>query len=329
MKPAARRPAFTLVELLVVIAIIGILIALLLPAVQRVRESANRAACGNNLKQICLAVHSCESVWRALPPASVNNSSTSLASYPNGARGCHVFLLPYIDQSNVFNMFNFGSSGDPSPTHWTNAVNRPAYQSSVSTFACPSVGGTRTHSGSAEGSAGSYQNAYLSDYHVVSGVEFGGSNNAVGKGFVTFTYNQRSARGVLAVALSAGERNRMKQVTDGTSNTIVFAERGGAPAHYRVGKVVSANDGVNAAWAANGAHFTIHGTDPATGADVGGSCAVNCQNNDEIYSLHSGGALVGFADGHVLFLEQSVPIAFVYSLVTRAAGDPLPSTGLQ
>jgi prepilin-type N-terminal cleavage/methylation domain-containing protein len=114
-----KRVGFTLIELLVVIAIIAILIALLVPAVQKVREAAARTQTNNNLKQISLANHSCNDVYRRLPPAagpfgSVGYVSTggSGAAVPNGPATVHVHLLPYVEQGNLYKLWinGFGNA---------------------------------------------------------------------------------------------------------------------------------------------------------------------------------------------------------------------------
>src|SRR5262245_28703213 len=99
----STRLAFTLIELLVVIAIIGVLIGLLLPAVQKVREAANRSKCQNNMKQLGLAIHMFESTNNYLPPAAVSQGG-SVPGIPSGTNpysGFVPFILPYIEQGAV------------------------------------------------------------------------------------------------------------------------------------------------------------------------------------------------------------------------------------
>ncbi len=121
------KRAFTLVELLVVIAIIGILIGLLLPAVQQVREAARRVQCSNNLRQLGLAAHNYHSALGKFPPGVTDNDSDLL----NGLHSGFVFLLPQIEQNNIYDQYNF-------QVDWKTAPNLSLAQIEIDTFLCPS-----------------------------------------------------------------------------------------------------------------------------------------------------------------------------------------------
>ena len=140
----AARPGFTLIELLVVIAIIAVLIGLLLPAVQKVREAASRAKCQNNLKQLGLAMHAYEGVYTKYPPSCVTNPNVNGSAYgvsygddlrvgPSGF-GWGVFLLPYLEQDNLYRQFNLNLPC------WA-PENAAAARTKVAAFLCPSATG--------------------------------------------------------------------------------------------------------------------------------------------------------------------------------------------
>src|SRR5262249_17316574 len=126
-----RRCGFTLVELLVVIAIIAILIALLVPAVQKVRESAARLQCQNNLKQIGLGMHSYADSNRGSPPSRTDGTVSTAPNYPF-QHSWSVALLPFIEQTNAFTLYKYKK-------HWNDPANYPAIQTYMPLFNCPST----------------------------------------------------------------------------------------------------------------------------------------------------------------------------------------------
>ncbi|QDU61771.1 Type II secretion system protein G precursor [Planctomycetes bacterium Pan216] len=159
-----RRRAFTLVELLVVIAIIGILVALLLPAVQQAREAARRSQCQNHLKQIGLALENYESTHNIYPPGRLSCDGTSsapcttLRSHERQGTGGLVFLLPELDRQALYDSFNlkvglYHSSGSPFVSTWE-AMNTTALRTTVQIYVCPSDTFNRLNS--AQRAVGSY-----------------------------------------------------------------------------------------------------------------------------------------------------------------------------
>lgn len=201
-----KRFAFTLIELLVVIAIIAILIGLLLPAVQKVRSAAARTTCQNNLKQIGTAVHNYHSAESKLPPSRTGGLNASQI-------GIHAYLLPYMEQQNIFNMINFSLK-------WNNAANAAAAASVVKSFICPSDPSNLNPSTWAK-----------TNYRCNEGTQMNYSWGALPQTVGEFGGGDASGTNVQGLTPAPNGPfyiNSMwtfLDITDGTSNTAAFSER--------------------------------------------------------------------------------------------------------
>lgn len=305
MTVIARRKAFTLIELLVVIAIISILIALLLPAVQKVREAANRSTCQNNLKQLGIALQHYHDAYSALPPAR--------APQP-GLKSWAVFILPFIEQQNVYDRYI-------QDVDWTDPANQPAVNIPMKSLVCPSTpDGDRK-----EVLPGGRLTAAVTDYGPINHV----ADELWEKKFIPQPGNAVGA-------LRADEGTPIAEFTDGTSNTLLLTEDAGRPKHWLRGRVqgppnsnpgcgnerVSSGRVGGAAWASDRNPFPLHGF-TYDGKLCPGPCAINCTNNNEPYSFHSNGINAVFVDGSVRFLAENIFIGTFAALVTRSGNEIL------
>lgn len=223
---------FTLVELLVVIAIIGILVGLLLPAVQAAREAARRMQCSNNLKQIGLALHNYESTHKVFPPGGVTPGA---CCGTNSAGNWGLFILPFIEQTNLYNQYNFGLWNDANPgrTGLTGGPNAFVAMQIVPTYGCPSDPGAGELQQPASGN-GADKQYRTSSYRAVSGAGYRGiawmdSNqthawHTANRG-VLFTVGGSHLNATTPANVSHGATaTKIGGITDGTSNTIVVGE---------------------------------------------------------------------------------------------------------
>lgn len=332
MRPTRRRPAFTLVEVLVVIGIITLLLGLLLPAIQRVREAMNIAVCRSNLRQIGQALVAFHNDKGALPPGGVSGAFNRLnvpAATPSLTHGWGTFLLPYLDQNALYSQYH----RDRDFRHPTNA---DVVTKQLKVFTCPSADPANRVDIFTSGGFTNWQ-AAATDFAVFNGI----SPLLATKLGITFPPGVSAGNsGVLAVVGSdpnfANNRlTRMSEIDDGASNTMVIAESAGRPDLYLLRYRQEASLGFRArgaGWADRQNEHFVSGTladGTIAPADPNATCAVNCTNNGEIYAFHSAGANVLFADGHTAMLRATVSVPVVVALITRSQKEIIPAGALE
>ena len=311
-----QRSGFTLIELLVVIAIIAVLIGLLLPAVQKVRAAAAQTQCGNNLKQIGLALQNYHTTFKCLPPGVARFGKDQ----PSNATYWSYFLLPYLEQDDLFKSIPLVEQPDWSTGNYTFAA-----QAQLSVFRCPASTDQDAYHTS---SGGNIFNRYAISYAAVASGSLGNPASLWGAAETIYNCddgiyvdsggfnNWGTFQGTGFRRDGAFYQNSMVtllQVTNGTSNVVAVGERVRLitdPASYPQHNNEYGTWAMGTNWAQ---HFEM-GALGTTGAPFNYNCQTKgtCNNDAEAYttagcfsSMHSGGVLFVYLDGHVDYFHDS------------------------
>jgi prepilin-type N-terminal cleavage/methylation domain-containing protein len=327
---AATRHGFTLVELLVVIAIIGILVALLLPAIQAAREAARRTTCQSNMKQLTLATLNFEAQQKKLPPSKYWETITVTGGRPiENKHSTMPFLLAYMEETAVADKYDLDLP-------WDSAIPAQSYdnkrlgESRVNVLRCATAPDDR--------STATGQNPGAFDYRVCDAFAVGTPTHAIEElitqglvqkrpnskgGYHSLLYN----RVVHNAGIATTEFAKLKNCTDGLSQTFMWFETGGAPIFWREGAPVSSGRPDSAtsgetqggeSWANYDNWYVVH--------NRLGTTFFNYHNNEEIYSFHVGGAFFGMGDGAVRWVNTSIDPNVFVSLFTRDSNDIIGDT---
>jgi prepilin-type N-terminal cleavage/methylation domain-containing protein/prepilin-type processing-associated H-X9-DG protein len=315
------QPGFTLIELLVVIAIIGVLLGLLLPAVQKVREAANRIQCQNNLHQIGLALHNYEGDYGRFPPGYLSLAGVGMMDPQSGdwgpGWGWLAILLPYVEQNNLYKSLNLSlPCWDP--------ANAAPVTTPVKVYICPSANNPADTVDVVDINHNTL--AVFARANYVHNVGW----NDLWSAPATVDYNQ-VANGVMY----RNSKIRIAAVTDGLSNTVFVGERtpylsdatwpGVVPnsRHFAYNQFASLGTG--------GAGINYDDGGSYVGAHSGPSIyevpqVIHPPNSplghtDEMYSLHPGGANILLGDGSVRFISESVELWTWAALSSRNGGE--------
>ncbi len=345
---SVRLRGFTLVELLVVIAIIGVLVALLLPAVQSAREASRRSQCQNNLKQIGLGIHNFHDVKKKIPSGGRPSASGTVR------QGVFIYLLPYIERSDLWDLYDVDAN-------WGAAKNTPVTSKRVAIYECPSSAVNHTlldHNPDGVGPGSPWVG-------IVANGDYAGSlgvdprlPSTVASTYPTY-YNISGIDPVLTIQGSTAFTSTADKptngfmpknatitfgdVTDGLTNTIAVFESGGRPFVYRRGARVGEDPSVHrvnaGGWCRPASDILFVGSNKTgttfpgvsfartNGYDVGGESysasgyplPYGTEGTSQPYSFHKGGVNVTLGDGSVRFIDEGIHIGVIAALVTRAS----------
>jgi prepilin-type N-terminal cleavage/methylation domain-containing protein len=329
----SHKSGFTLVELLVVIAIIGVLVALLLPAVQAARESARQTRCKNNLKQIGLALHNFHDTFQKFPDATtwftdgkLGGDSTFNQAESILAKTWTVDLFPFVEQTNLYNDINdveqLGAAGGPFGEN-----NRQAVATRVPIYECPSSPLT-SHRFSPFWNRKTFGEGYrgvMDESKVMATGDYMRPRELIYR--IGTGGNQ-----TVETAMYWNRPSMMKDITDGTSNTILIYETAGAPEPFLArGKMSPGEPSYTStktdkvAWVgpwASYKHWRVRNYSADGKTQFGGTCLFNCNNfESQPYAFHPGGCQVVLSDGSVRLVSPTIELMVGIGLLTRGDGD--------
>ncbi|WP_010582039.1 DUF1559 domain-containing protein [Schlesneria paludicola] len=344
VRTPSRRRGFTLIELLVVISIIAVLIALLLPAVQQAREAARRTQCKNNLKQMGLGMHNYHDVYNCFPMGYMGTPALTTTATPCGSVtnaivrapvgsdgvitftstgqgwGWGVFLLPYLDQANLYNALNVNSSQAVCDNGGPVGIGNAALQrTKISAYVCPTATDPDLNPTRDASTTPNSPSAHAkSNYRGIAGVNFYGleTNNTR---LLTFSGVQQNAvglKGLFGDAALIGCAS-IRDVTDGTSNTLAVGECYRKDVDSSL-QNFAAGERVGGMWIgcpADTFQSAVVGVLPPTAGFV-----VNGSSINAFASQHVGGAQFLNADGSVRFISQNADASTLSRMSTISDG---------
>ncbi|PQO44639.1 DUF1559 domain-containing protein [Blastopirellula marina] len=301
----SRKNGFTLVELLVVIAIIGVLIALLLPAVQQAREAARRMQCTNHMKQLGLALHNYHDTYGAFPAISYDHEVNGGDEARHASWSWGTLILPQMEQGAAYDIL---APSRPNRLHEAvnNATKLQVLQTPLTTWRCPSDTGPALNShykiNDGSGTAANRKELATANYVGVNSagdIDRSSTHNGI---FVPGTNVQGNKRWVIA----------MRDILDGTSNTAMVGERAWMQSGVELGaSVVFGHNGnsdiENGSDYANGFITVVGGGKPHV--NTIDTCGAGCNDNDGrqgFSSMHPGGAQFLLGDGSVHFISENI-----------------------
>jgi prepilin-type N-terminal cleavage/methylation domain-containing protein/prepilin-type processing-associated H-X9-DG protein len=316
----SRRQAFTLVELLVVIAVIGVLVALLLPAIQAAREAARRTSCTNNFKQLSLGVHEYHDAHQTLP--SLYNGPRELrrgVTFGIDTFSWQTMILPYVEAQALQDRLDFTKLA-------TDAVNQPGVNQPLPISNCPSTPRSSMIARGLWFDRGQFDDkltAATGDYASSEGFLEGSVCVPGSWGEVDYGTSYTASPRLIKIALG--------DIVDGTSKTTLVLERAGLPDHYfDSGRTVEPHDppkyrtwGNVGLWAISAETLLNHLQTKPGVPIVGGD------NLHGLYSFHPSGVHVSFADGSVQLLRDTIETRTLFALITRNGGEVLDADSIQ